>query len=116
MAEKVAETVARNGIALHPKYYGAKLEAGMKLPGDTRLFRDIKLCEVPQWIMKRNFTPLGMWFWVKRLKWGWQSKYLHVRAPKGHYYAQLAVCLTIGFYLSEYIDGGIKNERHRKYH
>ena len=38
----------------------------MKLPGDTRQLRDIKLREFPSWLMKRNWTPLGLWFSLKR--------------------------------------------------
>jgi len=45
----------------------------MRFPGDTRLFRNIKVREIPQWIAKRDFTPLGLWFSLKRCEYNYFS-------------------------------------------
>merc|ERR1712136_196543 len=68
--------MADSGIAQHPKYFGKKVNSEMRLPGDTRLFRDIKIKEIPSWLMRRDMSPLGLWSGLKRFKYGLQSKYL----------------------------------------
>nr|CAB3224520.1 ATP synthase subunit f, mitochondrial [Phallusia mammillata] len=104
----------RSGLAVHPKYYGAKIDPGMKLPGDTRLLRDVKLYEVPKWLMQRNWTPLGMYFSLKRIKWAVHSKWVRKRNHGGNFYAMLGISLGIFNYLCEY--HRLKAERKRKYH
>lgn len=50
------------------------VQPGMKLPGDVRKLRDIKIYEIPTWFMKRDWSPLGMYFSVKRCKHSYHLK------------------------------------------
>lgn len=107
--------MADSGIAQHPKYYGKKVNSEMRLPGDTRLFRDIKVKEIPSWLMKRDMSPLGLWFGVKRFKYGFQSKYLLRRNAGGVFFAMCALGYGMATYVTVYPE--LRDEETtRKYH
>jgi len=102
------------GTSLHPKYYAKKIEPGMKLPTDMRLLRDVKLSEVPMWIARRDFSPLGIFFAAKRWKHGYWSKYAGRRVG-GAWLVQAASVLFLASYAANY-SWLRQNEQTRKYH
>ena len=52
------------GIYRHPFVYNGIADARtMQMPKDTRLLRDVKLAEVPAWIMARDFSAIGITYW-----------------------------------------------------
>merc|ERR1711862_3696 len=60
---------AEAGIFKHPMVYRGIADPRIhKMPGDTRLLRDIKVGEVPGWLAKRDFSPLGLLYGYKRLQ------------------------------------------------
>ena len=40
----------------------------MKIPGDTRLLRDVKVNELPSYLAKQDLSPLGLYHIFKRGK------------------------------------------------
>merc|ERR1712139_540660 len=78
MSKAVSAQVAEQGLFRHPVVHGGIADARLhRFPADTRMLRDVKLGEVPAWVMKRDFSPLGLWFGAKRL-------YMRSLTPHGH--------------------------------
>merc|ERR1712079_461283 len=68
VAASSAKPVAQPaGIYRHPYVWNGVADARVqKLPADGRLLRDVKVAEVPGWLMSRNISPVGIWYATKR--------------------------------------------------
>merc|ERR1711920_592422 len=68
VAASSAKPVAQPaGIYRHPYVWNGVADARVqKLPADGRLLRDIKVAEVPGWLMARDVSPVGVWYSLKR--------------------------------------------------
>ncbi|XP_046836429.1 putative ATP synthase subunit f, mitochondrial [Vespa crabro] len=95
---------AKHGPYDPARYYGKP---------DTPL-GDVKIGEFGAWIRRRNFHPQAIVSACSRAFWRWQHKYVFPERAGGAHFFQMAVGLSILFYIINY--QRIKTHKNYKYH
>merc|ERR1712061_341624 len=105
-------------IFKHPYVHGGIADPSIRqMPKDLRQFRHLQLQEIPGWVAKRDWSPIGLWYALKRNVCRHNTIFMH---PAGHHRLQgtamLAVPLLIGGYIAKYRSGGLDKNKIAKYH
>lgn len=94
---------------VHGPYNPARFYGTPDMP-----FSQLKLCEVTDWVKRRNKSPKSIAGLFSRAYWRWSHQYVQPKrstaAPLIHYIAGMMII----FYIMNY--GKIIRERHYKYH
>merc|ERR1711972_221689 len=116
-----ANAVAQpKGIYRHPYVWNGVADARVhKLPADGRLLRDVKVAEVPGWMMSRNVSPVGLWYTLKRAM--MRSMTIHhsdKAAVQRFTFFQTKMLPAVGifYYFMHYSAGHLDLQKNAKHH